>query len=87
MYRMEYTYLAAKGVEEVLTDTATTLDTARLWCTNIGPRNWGRYVIIDQASGEIMERGERNPLGVLYPERRCIACGAVIAQSGEHLCP
>jgi len=86
MFRMEFSYLAAKGVEEVVTDTATTLDTARLWVGAVGPRNWGRYVIIAE-DGTIAERGDRNPLGVLYADVRCDQCGAVKLPSGEHLCP
>ena len=85
MFRFEFSYLADKGVEEVITGKADTLSAARDAICTFGPRNWGRYVIIAE-DGTIAERGDRNPLGVAYPETRCDQCGAVKLPSGEHLC-
>lgn len=86
MYRVEFSCIAVKGEEGVFTDTADTIEAAREWVARIGPRNWGRYLVID-ADRRVVERGDRNPLGVVYPEQRCTECGAVKLPSGEHLCP
>ena len=85
IYKFELTIPGADGVEEVITGGALSLTEARETIANRGPRNWGRYTITQNDA--IVERGDRNPLGVLYREARCTLCNGVLASSGEHLCP